>query len=626
MGQRFRIYGQPQLEKIMELRLRTLTPLHVGDGSSLHSLDYVIYSGRFYRTSRRFFENFLKHLEQQDIQLSERFVDWAGELSGKMQNLEEERRRNPRGGKDFNQQLSDLRNRFSLYEFAKQNGQEIFFLELLQQQKTPGLPVFSEDKRMQEIRGFQRDADERVYVPGSSIKGCIRTALLYHFLEEHAEHQAVRALLKKSLDEVRKDKDQAQKRRFKFNAERHRRHFGEELEHLAFRAGMIPEKGGAPRFTEAQDDLLKCLLLSDAAVSADGVGIEKIDLYLVKKLPRGAGYEAQRQRQAPAVEAVQPGQLLTCRLQVNVELLLYLHRRSREDEKGIKVGEEKHWIGWHEKAQVAFGLSQEDFERVPEDAKADHPAIKALEQKSIDHILQCCKAFSDAQAHALAYWQKNEFCLPKHNAGHMARDLQSGTEYVFSARGVRLHLGFATGFEGMTSVLHLLERHKEDFATIMELFGIGDSPSAWKNRRPGQVYQANPDKFPKSKRMATRPGLILPMGWLEWADDPLAGSSPVFRSVKQSEVALPPSKPATPSGPIFLKGSLKAGVQLYAELIGAGNPGRFKLYIREDHQPIVEVRYAAGFRPEHVGRIAKVLVKNVQGKDQVTAIGFLRFE
>lgn len=609
----------------MELRLRTLTPLHVGDGSSLHTLDYVIHNNRFYRTSRRFFESFLKHLEEQGISLSERFVEWAGQLSEQMHNLEEEHRRNSKGGKDFNQQLSELRRRFSLIEFAKKNGQEKVFLQLLQQQKAPALPVFSDDSRMQEIRGFQRDADEKVYVPGSSIKGCIRTALLYHFLEEHAEHEAVRTLLRKSLSEVRKDKEEAQKRRFKFSPERHRRHFAEEIEHLAFRAGMIPEKGNTPKFTEAQDDLLKCLLVSDTFVPHDGVGIEKIDLYLVKKLPKGAGYESQRQRQAPAVEAVQPGQVISCSLRVNVELLLYLHHRSGQEKSGIKVGKETHWIGWREKAQAVFGLSAEDFDRVPQGVQPGHDALKALEQKALDHILLCCKRFSDAQAHALSKWQKEEFCQPKHNPGAMARSMREGTEYVFAARGVRFHFGFATGYEGITVVLPLLERHKEVFAEIMTLFGIGDSPSAWKNRKPGQTYQANPDKFPKSRRMATRPNLILPMGWLEWADDPLAGKSPEFGRMQQQETPVAAAQPTAPSGPVYLKGTLKAGVKLDAELVGAGNPGKFKLFIREDYLPVVEVRYAAGFKAEDVGRLAKVQVKNVQGKEQVTAIEFKGF-
>jgi len=600
----------------MELRFRTLTPLHIGDGSSLHSFDYAVEKGRFYRTSRRFFENFLDNLGGD---APERFASWSGDIVEQMEQCEKDRRRDPRN-RDYNQKMSDLRKNHSLREFAISMKVESKFLDFLKQQKTPSLPIFSSDDRMQEIRGFQRDADERVFLPGSSVKGCIRTALLYNFLEKYADHEKVRQMLKEQLDGVKRDRDEAERRHSKFNVERHRKQFCEEIEHLAFRAGMIPERSNQAKYSEAQDDLLKCLLVSDVAVPPDAVGIEKIDLYLVKKLPKGAGYEAQRQRQAPAVEAIQPDQDLFVRLDFDIELLLVLHRLGESDEKGFKLGRETHFIGWREKAKIAFGLEAADFDAVPKNTKWNGPEIEKVKSKALAHVLDCCRKFSDAQAEALNTWQKEEFCNPKHNAGAMARHLEIGTGRVFSARGARLHLGFATGFEGMTVVLHLLAQHKKLFAEIMEMFGIGDSPSAWKNRRPGETYRANPDKFPKSHRLATRPGEILPLGWLEWADDPLAVAQPTHAAGSASI-----SVPAAPSAPVFLKGSLKPGAELDAELVEGGNPGHFKLFIREDYQPTVALKYAAGFKNEDIGRYARVRVKNVKGKEEVTVVEFVRF-
>lgn len=610
----------------MEFQFRTLTPLHVGDGSSLHSFDYVVHNGRFYRTSQRFFENFLNRLEENGIHLGDHFVEWAGDITEKMQRLEEERRRDPRSGKDFNQQLSDLRRQFSIFEFAKKNGQEKIFIEMLQQQKNPGLPINSTDRHIQEIRGFIRDGEERAYLPGSTIKGSIRTALLYHFLEEYAENSEVKKILQDNLDKIRRDKEETEKRKSRFNPERHRRQFAEEIEYLAFRGGMIPERGKDVKYNEAQDDLLKCLLVSDTHLPPDAIGIEKIDLYLVKKLPRGAGHESQRQRQAPAVEAVQPGQILTISLDINIEMLLTLLRATKDGDQGIKVGKEKHWIGLREKAKVVFGLTEDDFNSIPEKFKLTDAAILTIKKKVVRHILTCCEAFCNAQAAAFARWQKEEFCLPKHNPGSMAYELEKGSAHVLSARGVRLHFGFATGFEGITVVLNLLAHHKSIFTEVMEMFSIGDSPSSWKNRRPGQTYIANPDKFPKSHRLATRPGLIFPMGWLEWADDPRA-SSPATYSTRSTITAQPVPAPApvTPVGPIYLKGTLKQGAELDAELVEAGNPGRFKLYIRENYLPVIEIRYAAGFKEADLGRIARVRVKNIKGKEEVTVVEFMRF-
>jgi hypothetical protein len=130
-----------------------------------------------------------------------------------------------------------------------------------------------------------------------------------------------------------------------------------------FFAGMITERSQA-RPGEAQDDLMRCLLVSDTALPEDGLGVENIDLYLVKKLPKGQGNQAQRQPQSPAVEALMPGQVLAVNLGFNLDLLLQLHRAAPGDD-GIKVGKERHFIGWRKRAKWLFNLDATDFDSVP---------------------------------------------------------------------------------------------------------------------------------------------------------------------------------------------------------------------------------------------------------------------
>ena len=328
----------------MELHFRAITPLHVGDGTTLHSFDYVIHDNRFYRISQRVFERFLSNIGGD---APERFVTWSADLMSKMDNAERDKRNNPRG-KDFNQQLSSLRRSFNLLEFSKSIGQDHAFISFLKSEGIASIPIPMAAKGesvKHEIRGFQRSADGQPYLPGSSLKGSIRTALLYHFLQEFADHASVRRILQDSLTQVRTVKQEADKKRSKFNPERYRKSFGEKIEHLAFFSGMIDERKKR-RDGEAQDDLLKCLLVSDSHLAPGSVGIENIDLYLVKKLPKGQGQESQRQRQAPAVEALLPGSKLTVNIEVNIDLLLWLYRSEQTEEKGIKIGKEFHWIGW----------------------------------------------------------------------------------------------------------------------------------------------------------------------------------------------------------------------------------------------------------------------------------------
>jgi CRISPR-associated protein Csm5 len=600
----------------MNLNLRTLTPLHVGDGTLLHAFDYTVHEGRMYRTSQQFFERFLIKIGGD---ATDRFADWSADIVDRMTDLESAKRGDPRSGKDFNQRLSDLRRQHTLREFAKKIGQERAYLEFLRTENLPSLliqPIAKGERDKQEIRGFLRNAEGRAYLPGSTIKGSIRTALLYHFLEKMHEHQAVTRILVDNLQRVRREKAYAEQRRSRFNATRYIKSFGEEIEHLAFYSEMEDERGKR-RLGEAQDDLMRCVLLSDTAPLAhDALSIENIDLYLVKKLPRGGGFAAQKQTQAPGVEAVLPGQTISVSLEFNIDLLLHLHQQAGD--AGMRIGRETHFIGWRKRAEVLFNLKAADFDAV----LAGQRTSKDLSDQACNHILECCHRFSRDQTEALQNW-KNRF--QQYAEGGMAHGLDAGTAPVFAATGTRLHLGFATGFEGMTVVLYLLAHHKPLYSDIMDVFGIGDSPSAWKNRRPGETYRANPDKFPNSRRLATRLGHILPLGWLEWADDPKAG--PMLPLSNESVASMPTAAtPVVPVEPRYLRGTLKMGAEVDAELVGSGNPGKFKLFIRPDYEPVTEVKYPAGFKAEDLERLAVIRVKNVTGKGVVLAVEFVRFK
>ncbi|MEO6039458.1 MAG: type III-A CRISPR-associated RAMP protein Csm5 [Saprospiraceae bacterium] len=617
----------------MELYLRTLTPLHVGDGSQLHSFDYVLHGGRFYRVSQQKFEQFLKQVDAGDPELKNAiaFTNWANEMASQIESVETDRRNAGReGGRDYNQQLSRLRSEYNLLAFAKTIGKERPFLDFLKklENKVRSLPLLMEGGRpKQEIRGFQRDADGRAYLPGSSVKGCIRTALLYHYLTEYADYQSIHERLSKEVEKIKADREEAEKRRIRFSVEKYRKSFGEAIEYEAFFAGMITERGQV-RPGEAQDDLLRCLLIADTALPEDGLGVENIDLYLVKKLPKGQGNQAQRQPQSPAVEAVVPGQVFPVKLDFNLELLLQLHHvettsqphRAVPGDDGFMVKNERHFIGWRKRAKWLFDLDAADFESIPRGTRPDDPRCQTLRDKALAHIFGCVQRFSDAQASAYDHWQKN-YVKPEHDGRNDARNVGAGAKSI-AAAGLRLHLGFATGFEGMTEVLYLLVEHKPLFADIMELFAIGDSPSAWKNRRPGDTYRANPDQFPKSRRLVSRSGVALPLGWLVQVE---AGAKSQSGGDPAVAVAVP-TPPSAPTAPTYLRGTLKIGAELSAELISGGNPGRFKLFIRTDYEPIVDVKYPAGFKAEDVGRIALVRVKNLKGKEEVTVVEFVRFK
>ncbi len=227
----------------MILKLRTLTPLHVGDGSTLHAFDYTIFDGRFYRCSPQFFERFLAKMGDG---AGDQFVNWSSRIMDEMVELDQSRRADPRRGEDFNQRMSELKRQHNLRDFAKNElRQEQVFLDFLRERapSIPKQPVSKGEREKQEYRGFQRGADGAAFLPGSSVKGCIRTALLYHFLENKADHAEVRKILEENIALVNQEKREAVSRKFRFNPTRHLKKFGERLEELAFFSQMNDEKG-----------------------------------------------------------------------------------------------------------------------------------------------------------------------------------------------------------------------------------------------------------------------------------------------------------------------------------------------------------------------------------------------
>lgn len=602
------------------LRLRTLTPLHIGDGSQLHSLDYVIWKNRLYRTPQKVFDNFLKKISSDDstkmVENAEKFMEWAEDLTLKMETVERERK-NTRpgqpGARDFNQTMRDLRNAYSLLAYARKIGQESALTELLQDTNVVSLPVQTPDRMKQEVRGFQRGADGRAYLPGSSLKGCIRTALLFHYLENHANETTIKKILEQSLEQAR----EVQKKG-RGSLEKIKKNFAVSIEHEALFCPMKTERG-LEKAGEEHNDLLRLLRVSDAALPTDRLGVENIDLYLVKKQPRGSRYPlaAERQTQAPAAESVLPGTDFTALLDFDAELLLRLHKIPGDG--GVMVGKERHFIGWRRKVAALFGISQELLEQ------SNNSAIR---EQARNHVFACIRKFSDAQAAAFDRWQKH--LRDNDRRGEFTQGIEVGASKVLSRAGVlRFHLGYATGFEGMTELLHLAVFHKPIFKEIMELFGIGDKPGASRNRKPGETYKADPTNFPKSRRMATRAGEIAPFGWLEWADDPAASvhQAALQAGALEKTPATPASveTPVAPPKPRFLKGTVKQGAVVDAEIVACGVPNRLKLFIREGYTPTLELRYGTGFKPEDLGRLVTVRISGVRGKEDVIAVQFVGF-
>ncbi len=588
----------------MILKLQTLTPLHIGDGTKLHSFDYVLHEGRFYRISQQQFERFLRESDagSSEMKYSMAFVDWTADMEQKIN--EAEHRRSP-DRRDKNQELAHLKREFNLLAFARKEKIDKQFADFLKRNVSY---VTVDGRPKQEIRGFQRGGGSVAFIPGSSIKGSIRTALLYHFLTVHADDLKIEEMVRADLNKIAVEADKARRIKIKFSAEKYRKKFCSAIENEAFFCEMKTEKG-VVRSGEAQGDLLRCLSVSDVEVPGGSLGVENVDLYLVKKTRNGR--VAQKQSQSSAVEVVMSGTELQVRIDFYPQLLIELHRFNNGD-NWVEIGQELHFKDWRRKAEYLFGLAEEDF-NVALEGNTHEKACQYLADKALAHILKCVGEFSKAQEKAYEEWATT-FARPEYQGGEDAKKVTAGSKSI-GLPGFKLRLGYATGFEGTTEVLYFISRHKNLFAEVMDVFGIGDNPGAWKNRMPGETYRANPDEFPKSRRLITGEKIASPPGWLTDAGV----------NIKMSQNA-PVVSDAEPVKPGYPKGTLKVGTELDAELLSPGNPGRFRLFVRPGNEPGIDIKYPAGFKPDDIGRIALVRVKNIKGKDEITAVEFVRFK
>ncbi len=203
------------------IKVSVLTPLHIGTGVALtEDFDYVCHNGYTYRID---IDRLAEELYTRDPKLTEQLL------------------RIPPG------QLlrpEDLRPDSPYIRYV-----------------LPGEPGG------QQFREAIKDAHDRPYVPGSSLKGALRTAIAWHAWEE----------LDLSLSKVKLGKDR------KFAAQ--------DLEAEIF--GRDPEKGKK----SPHHDLLRALRVSDS----DPVAIERLKIYQVRVwTPKGGA--------APiSVEAIMPG-------------------------------------------------------------------------------------------------------------------------------------------------------------------------------------------------------------------------------------------------------------------------------------------------------------------------------
>jgi CRISPR-associated protein Csm5 len=133
-----------------EWNLEVLSPLHIGSGDRLSPLDYATHTEKGKRLLVVYDFAALGVTDPQKLQEMVRFVQ---------------------GGREWN----ELRERAREFGAERPEDAIRYMLPMLAQGKA------------EEVAPFVRNAEDYAYVPGSSLKGAIRTALLYQWAIKHPQ-------------------------------------------------------------------------------------------------------------------------------------------------------------------------------------------------------------------------------------------------------------------------------------------------------------------------------------------------------------------------------------------------------------------------------------------------------
>lgn len=191
------------------MRLLTMTPLHIGSGERLTPLSYVADKNILYVLDMNKFFSLLTDGQ------SEAYLQWMDPILNNLAGFDK--------GIDQAKKMLDQRKK---KELQKQKGYEVEglsihrFIEKLLRQNPVGfaqkctaytIPCSSLPRR----DGFKthiKDCQNRGYIPGSEIKGALRTALLYKMLQNEQNYQILRNSLinlknfraKKKIEQLKK--------------------------------------------------------------------------------------------------------------------------------------------------------------------------------------------------------------------------------------------------------------------------------------------------------------------------------------------------------------------------------------------------------------------------------------
>lgn len=452
----------------MKLKLHTISPIHIGTGNSLEPFEYIIDGDTYYRLNQN--KAFSLALERHP-NFPEEFENWIERTDRKLKKS------------NNNHEQAEIREKFNFKYFCEAVLQDYELSELILEKGYAykcSLPYGSQGKK--QINELIKDHDNTPYIPGTSIKGAIRTILAWRTFSNLSDEKKKEVLLK-----VQNSNDFQRGRG---------RDLDTPLEEELFICGnkkRSRDRSGVD-FSDIKFDILKFIQISDAFPQKSEMAVYPSNLYLTDKAP---------QTQTPALEAVELNSVFEFEIKVNESEVRKIYEASLSPNSNI-------WINFDKKFKNIF-------EFYPHETEAGK-----LEEKIVESIKYAVSDFYKAQIKREAKWIANfrkDILVQKRMRTNA--DIESIKEFYEAYEEIprMFKIGWASGFNN-TTIFDTLEKNeltRPFIEKIFEKFKIGIPQN---KKKDPTIKPADVTKFPKSKRFAAEDDMIPvdPFGWVALLD------------------------------------------------------------------------------------------------------------
>lgn len=444
-----------------KFRITTLTPIAISSGEQIDSFEYLIQGNYFYRLKT---DEILSYVIKEVPQSINKISEWIETKDEKLNNQSSSNLKKKGTYKlnifDF---ISNHLNRKDLEHTIRQKIKEGKFIRYKMPTNEPNVSKL--------VNSHIKTADNKIYIPGTTIKGIIRTAILNEYFykvftdKEFASEKI--EILDKLKSELRECKSQDNKKK------KDAKNFFEDEINEIFNYST--------KEYDAKYDLMKFVRVSDTNCRLPEEVCELV-------LPKTLTAKGTAQGQLNALEVIKKGVSFDFTIDFDIEFL-------RAVEKSIDNKQERDMF--YSKLENLFGISKKNMNEL-----SNSLIVEMFSENIMDYLYNYLVG------------------IEKLDVGFYDRYPKNSKKLIFPKIGdkdIATKIGWGGGFHSKTVLFNILDEISQNngeikkiYEEIFDLFRIGQTPG--KNAKPKKV---DLHKFPTSRKVSEINNYYEHLGWIK---------------------------------------------------------------------------------------------------------------